>query len=677
MGKINELKPNVFNMIAAGEVVERPSSVVKELIENSLDAGATIINVDIEDGGLKLIKVSDNGVGMDKSDLVMSLKPHATSKLTVAEDLSVISTFGFRGEALASINSVSKIKITSKVDGQNAYTYSPEISNSPIDSSRNVGTTVEICDLFYNVPARLKFLKSVKTEEKYIYEKVADLILANPDVSITLDANGKTLIQSNGGGAKEALYSVYGSLADKFFEMDYQKSNFFLRGFISDSEHTKSTRSGQAIIVNGRVVQDRNISLAVEKAYGSLIMKHTYPMYVISLILPFDFVDVNVHPQKAEVRFQSPNAVFGFVYKSVAETLALNETSFSLQTEIDRKLKENAAIESHQLDFSDLNASESRLKEGGTLYSVAMENCARSIENNGKSENLEYKLRDFNSDKLYCKNGVADENADEKFLKSKTALFGGGEADRADKISDFNDETTKSDLRSVLFDCKKSSDGVEKAVSSDLYESYTYEKINDYSGNFDFETESIKVLCSLFDTYLLVKNKSKIYLIDQHAAHERIIFDRLMNSVAKEEVISQPMLFSFSEEVDELSFARVKNILPSLQKIGFEISTDDSNNRIEILALPAILMNVKIKEFLHNLLHSFDDDIKIEKLLYERICQTACKSAIKGGDSLTDEQLDYLIQTFNENLPKQCPHGRPAIIEIEKTALEKLFKRIV
>ena len=681
MSRINELKPNVFNMIAAGEVVERPSSVVKELIENSLDAGATIVDVEIENGGLKTIKVSDNGIGMDKTDLVLSVKPHATSKLSSAEDLSTISTFGFRGEALASIEAVSKVKIVSKIKGESAYCYDPGVSPLPFEAARMDGTTVEICDLFYNVPARLKFLKSTKTEEKYIFEKVANLILANPEISFSLKADGRTLIQSNGKGAKEALYSVFGNLADKFYEMNFRHNNFILSGFISDPEHTRSTRSGQVIIVNGRVVQDKNLCLAVERAYGGLLMKHSYPMFVLSLILPFDFVDVNVHPQKSEVRFQSPNAVFGFVYKSVAETLAINETSFSLEAEINRKIIDKGTEANlrvpinSDLNFSDLFAK-NQLNEGVSAYSIPSD--AKSEFSGG-----EYKLRDFSSDRPSGKNlDDTNENSkkpcDVELLAERV-----GVADESSHDYNYRKTNFQSSLKTEEYASNEQS--VDNYGKSNLELINSLQNINTDNGKAKegedcgifCEAESTKVLCSLFDTYLLVKNKGKIYLIDQHAAHERIIFDRLISSISQEESVSQPMLFSFSEEIDYNAFSRVKNMLPSLQKIGFEIALDESRNRIEILAIPAIMLNVRLKEFLHNLLTSFNEDITIENLLYERICQSACKAAIKGGDSFTEEQLEYLIKDFKNDFPKQCPHGRPAIIEIEKQALEKLFKRIV
>ncbi len=654
MSKILELKPNVFNMIAAGEVVERPSSVIKELVENSLDAGATIVDVEISEGGLKSIKVSDNGVGMDKTDIIMSVKPHATSKLRSAEDLSQISTFGFRGEALASIAAVSKLKITSKTKDGAAYSFSPS-SNDVVETARTDGTTVEICDLFYNTPARLKFLKSTKTEEKYIVEKIADLILANPNVSISLKADGKSLLQSNGGGNEEALYAVFGNTASKFYAVDSEKGNFKLNGYISDSETTRATRSGQVIIVNGRVVEDRNLCLAVERAYGGLLMKHSYPLFVISLVLPFDFVDVNVHPQKSEVRFQSPNSVFGFVYNAVLDTLGKNQKIFTLDDELDKKVKniESQFVDAPQISQVDL----SELAATPALKSFSDSSFNRNFFDTPIVKDGKYKLRDFDNnaaDKATSNTLIEktdDGNADNEFSKAFYDL-------NSSSFLSSNENLNNSD-----------SEFVKNNYSDD-------DKSNNVAA--DFYGEKATILCSLFETFLIIKKGERVFLMDQHAAHERIIFDKLMESIKNEQIISQPMLFSYVEEADDVAVSKIGELMPSLEKIGFEISIDRATNRIEILAIPSILTNLKIKEFLHNLINVLDESITVETLLYERICQTACKAAIKGGDIFSEEQLEYLLKTLTKNdLPTQCPHGRPAIIEITKQSLEKLFKRVL
>lgn len=640
-------------MIAAGEVVERPSSVVKELVENSLDAGATIVDVEISEGGLKSIKVFDNGVGMDKTDIIMSVKPHATSKLRSAEDLSQISTFGFRGEALASIAAVSKLKITSKAKDGAAYSFSPS-ANDVVETARTDGTTVEICDLFYNTPARLKFLKSTKTEEKYIVEKIADLILANPNVSISLKADEKSLLQSNGGGNEEALYAVFGNTASKFYAVDSEKGNFKLNGYISDSETTRATRSGQVIIVNGRVVEDRNLCLAVERAYGGLLMKHSYPLFVISLVLPFDFVDVNVHPQKSEVRFQSPNSVFGFVYNAVLDTLGKNQKIFTLDDELDKKVKniESQFVDAPQISQVDL----SELAATPASKSFSDSSFNRNFFDTPIVKDGKYKLRDF------------DNNAADK-ATSNTLI---------EKTDDGNadNEFSKAfyDLNSSSF--LSSNENLNNSDSEFVKNNYSDDKSNNVAA--DFYGEKATILCSLFETFLIIKKGERVFLMDQHAAHERIIFDKLMESIKNEQIISQPMLFSYVEEADDIAVSKIGELMPSLEKIGFEISIDKATNRIEILAIPSILTNLKIKEFLHNLINVLDESITVETLLYERICQTACKAAIKGGDSFSEDQLEYLLKTLTKNdLPTQCPHGRPAIIEITKQSLEKLFKRVL
>lgn len=643
-------------MIAAGEVVERPSSVVKELVENSLDAGATIVDVEISEGGLKSIKVSDNGVGMDKTDIIMSVKPHATSKLRSAEDLSQISTFGFRGEALASIAAVSKLKITSKTKDGAAYSFSPS-ANDVVETARTDGTTVEICDLFYNTPARLKFLKSTKTEEKYIVEKIADLILANPNVSISLKADEKSLLQSNGGGNEEALYAVFGNTASKFYAVDSEKGNFKLNGYISDSETTRATRSGQVIIVNGRVVEDRNLCLAVERAYGGLLMKHSYPLFVISLVLPFDFVDVNVHPQKSEVRFQSPNSVFGFVYNAVLDTLGKNQKIFTLDDELDKKVKniESQFVDAPQISQVDL----SELAATPKVKSFSDSSFNLNFFDTPIVKDDKYKLRDFDNN---MPDNTSSNTSAEKTDSNAANSFNEPFYNLGGNLRNSNEHFKNTDSGS-------NSEFVKNNYSDD-------DKSNNVAA--DFYGEKATILCALFETFLIIKKGERVFLMDQHAAHERIIFDKLMESIKNEQIISQPMLFSYVEEADDIAVSKIGELMPSLEKIGFEISIDKATNRIEILAIPSILTNLKIKEFLHNLINVLDESITVETLLYERICQTACKAAIKGGDSFSEEQLEYLLKTLTKNdLPTQCPHGRPAIIEITKQSLEKLFKRVL
>lgn len=644
MNRIKHLSPKVFNMIAAGEVVERPSSVVKELVENSLDAGATAVIVEISEGGTKLIKVSDNGCGMSKDDLEICTLPHTTSKLFSAEDLSCISTFGFRGEALASINAVSKLKIITCSNGS-AYEY----TNGQIsESSKNQGTTVEIKDLFYNTPARLKFLKSFKTEERYVEDTVTHLILANPDVSFTLIAEGKTVLTSNGKGPQSALYAVFKNNGSKFLELNYQKGDFKLSGYISAPQFTRPSRSGQVIIINGRVVSDAKITVAVEKAYGNMLMKHSFPLYAISAIMPFDFVDVNVHPQKSEVRFENPDKVFSLFYSAVAETLKEKAAAFSLDS-LSESFKHNENFNSNTIKTP---SSEFFTNPSPLIVDSSAQNKTYKPLNsiNSKTTNTEH-------DGLEKKELLEHISASSFESRINSAF---SESNKSDKfIFDTPVDTSNDD-----FSALKTNNAKNNILKADSFDASKE------------SAEDIKILCALFDTYLIIRQGEKYYIGDQHAIHERILYDSLLQSIKDEKVQSQPMLFGYKETLSAAEVDKINSLTPQLERLGFTIVT--TKNEIEVLAMPSIMTNLKIKQFLHDIITSFATELSVSDFLFEKICQTACKAAIKAGYGFNEMQLDAMAEYLNKNgLPKQCPHGRPAVIEITKSGLEKLFKRIV
>ncbi|HBW04969.1 MAG TPA: DNA mismatch repair endonuclease MutL, partial [Clostridiales bacterium] len=357
MSKINVLEPNVFNMISAGEVVERPSSVVKELIENSIDAGASEVSVYVEDGGIRKIQVSDNGIGIEKDDMRKAFLPHATSKLKNIVDLDSLSTLGFRGEALASISSVSEVTLSSKSKNQDIaskITLSGGKVTFEGDDSRAEGTVISVENLFFNTPARLKFLKKGVSELNYVKDVVRMLILANPSVRIELSNEEGTLLRNEGGTLSDAIFSVYGAkTADNLLEIcDEYGGAIKVSGFTSKVDYTKANRTYQTIIVNGRAVEDQTVQTAVEKAYSEYLMKRTYPMFVLDILMPFDDVDVNVHPSKTEVRFRDKHAVFSAVYHAVQNTINNSLKNVAFGFDVEQNPTENTQNATKQSDFS-------------------------------------------------------------------------------------------------------------------------------------------------------------------------------------------------------------------------------------------------------------------------------------------------------------------------------------
>ena len=378
MGRINILQPGVFNMISAGEVVERPASVVKELVENSIDAGATDISVTVAEGGTRLIRVSDNGTGILKEDMRTAFLPHATSKLAEISDLDTIATLGFRGEALASIASVSRVTMVSHADGAETsckiVLEAGKVTEESADS-RAKGTSVTVEDLFFNTPARLKFLKKASTELGYIADTVEKIVLANPSLRITLESEKGVVLEHAGGDLRDAIASVYPNLdISRFIAVDRTASSGVrVTGYISEVDYTSPTRSRQTVIVNGRVVSSDTVSAAVDKAYADFLVKRTYPMYVLDVVVPFEEVDVNVHPAKSEVRFRNKNAVFGAVFRAVDEALkgAFCETEHGFAP---RQAASDAAFPAYEqqaLDTAALYGSEGTYSPYGEVDTAA------------------------------------------------------------------------------------------------------------------------------------------------------------------------------------------------------------------------------------------------------------------------------------------------------------------
>ena len=339
MPRINKLDPSIYNLISAGEVVENPASVIKELVENAIDAGASEIDISIEEGGIKEIKVKDNGSGMDRENIYLSYLPHATSKLQKAADLDNISTLGFRGEALASIAAVSHLKIQS-ADNENGLGYEVTVSSGKIEEEGEIGlsqgTTITVSNLFYNTPVRLKFLKSAKQEESLVKYRVSQLIFANPDVKFTFEVDGEVVFQTS-GGLEDAIYAIYGNdVANGLLPFEYKDGDYKVFGYTSNVDLVRHNKNSQTIIVNGRAIENQNIQVAVQQAYGERLMKRTFPIYVLNIIMPFDKVDVNVHPTKSDVRFQDNHKIFSIVYHAIQSAFVYEQTNLNIAENFDK-----------------------------------------------------------------------------------------------------------------------------------------------------------------------------------------------------------------------------------------------------------------------------------------------------------------------------------------------------
>lgn len=647
MGRINLLGPGVFNMISAGEVVERPSSVVKELVENSIDAGATEISVFIEDGGIRRISVSDNGSGILKDDMRAAFLPHATSKLCEIADLDTIATLGFRGEALASIASVSEVTLVSRADGADAARKirleAGKVTEESEDS-RAKGTSVTVENLFFNTPARLKFLKKASTEQGYVEDAVEKIVLANPSLKITLTSEKGVLLAHDGGNLADAMADVYPHLdMSRFIAVDrVSSSGVRVSGYVSAVDYTAPTRSRQTVIVNGRVVENDTVSAAVDKAYRDYLVKRTFPMYVLDVIVPFDEVDVNVHPAKAEVRFRNKNAVFGAVFRAVDEAIKASFGSekhgfspVSTGSADAASTYEQTAIDTAAL-FGDMpeNTSSDRLG--------AKENPVRDLPFNLGS------LRGIGVSRA----GRAAEKRIPSYEIDGAHLYGGTPADGKD------------DLYDDAYALSKISEDEDKDFAN--------------SSNTRFRLFDGEVVGQVFDTYLIVERADVVYVIDQHAAHERVLYDKLSASLSSE--FSQSLLIPYKLRLSGAEEEYFDKIMPALNDMGFAIEKKPGSYLVYAVPEPVVRMNIEkfVAALFENMLD--DGELKLTDLLKDVVCRDACRAAIKGGEHLSRRQIEYVLSNLIDeegNLPQKCPHGRPAVVALTKRDFEKMFMRVV
>ncbi len=633
MAKINILDPSVFNMIAAGEVVERPASVVKELVENAIDAGATHIDITIENGGLKLIHVIDDGIGIEKDDIRSAFLPHATSKLEHIRDLETLSSLGFRGEALASIASIAEVTLSTRTAkdeiGNKMRLVGGKVVEETIDP-RSVGTSIKVENLFFNTPARLKFMKTPTAEERAIISTIEKIIFANPSISVVVSDEDDIVFEHEGGDLKDAVCSIWGAETfEKMVPIHFEKAAITVNGYISKVEFSKPTRSWQAYIVNGRAVENKDLVLAVDKAYEGRLVKHNYPFCVLDLIVPFDEVDVNVHPRKSEVRFRNKNAVFGAIYR------ALNDA-----------FNENNVIGNTSFVTSDEDLSYGEILMG----------------QNNSAENFGYKITNpnFVQEKSEQEPEPVQQRIDTSRLHNEFFV----------PERDIFDIPSVDKMNHIVGD-----------VNDNIYEAYGFEYV-------DFENKlrtakgigvfDGRIIGQMFDTYLVVERDGFVYLIDQHAAHERILYNKLQERLVPKYV--QPLLIPHKFKLAGAEADYFEKMMPVLNNMGFEIGKKFDN--YFIYAVPDIIVEMDFKGFLSEFFKNMltDKEITVLDIVKEKICQTACKSAIKGGDRLNAQQIQDTVMSFLDDdgkLPDKCPHGRPAVIRLSKTDVEKMFKRIV
>ncbi|MDR2265982.1 MAG: DNA mismatch repair endonuclease MutL [Christensenellaceae bacterium] len=685
--KINILDSSVYNLISAGEVVENPTSVVKEVVENSIDAGATSVTVKIENGGIKFIEITDNGFGIPKEEIHKTILPHATGKLETAEDLSSISTLGFRGEALASISAISDYEIVSKFVDDEYGTRLTSIAGKIIksDCAANQGTIVRVSNLFHNTPARYKFLKKPQYETAAVTALISQLILSNPNVAFKYYADNKLMYASSGTGLESAIISVYGEEAfAKFLTIiDTNDSYMKVTGYIGKPEFVKGNRTNQTIIINGRVITDQSMSATVLNAYGERIMKHNFPIFVLNIVMPFDEVDINVHPNKKEVRFANARRVYASVYRSVFDTLDYFETGVTnihLGSSLPDGVLGNA---------NGLNASWAQRSSECATNATNNRNVLIKYSSPPSKHRMGERIPDFEviNPKLNLEiredlaNKKSNLETNEQTLDQKLDLEIVRDADTK-AISEIN-ENTVVQIKDDIHSGQENMDYYDPIIHSGqpLFENNNSENYT-HSGQscveFDSNTKNYTVIGQIFSTYLIIEVNEKMYIIDQHAVHERLLYNELKMNVDKRSNLSQPLLVPYLHHGDRMEISRLVELIPELNEIGFDIE-EFGGDSIKVNAVPNSIGTIRLENFMCDVASQYlAKNISNSSIIRDSLMLTACKAAIKGGCVLSKPQIEQIVETFLiKGIPLTCPHGRPTYITYTKAELEKLFRRRV
>lgn len=623
--KIKLLDPKVSNKIAAGEVVERPASIVKELAENSIDAGATSITVEIKGGGCDFIRITDNGCGMEQEDVKTAFLRHATSKISEAEDLNDIATLGFRGEALASVASVAKVRLVTRTkDAEEGTEIALEggVIEKFISCGCPEGTGIWVEDLFFNTPARRKFLKRPSQEAAYISDTVNSLALSHPEISVKFINEGRTVIRTPGDGLlSSCIRAIFGAEhAKNIIPISYTANGITVSGFLGNREIQKSNRTGQILFINGRSVKNEIISSAVQQGYAGRLNIGKFPFFVLNINMKGNLVDVNVHPTKKEVRFADGLPVFETVATAVEKTLLENQ------------------------EIPDLYKKEE--KEDDFTFVTPIEEKKEELKQEVKEEPVQKQAEVFIQKEEYVpKAEIKPVNSEvfefAKFINNSKGVV-------ADKPSAFIPKKEETPVQQVKIEIKEE------------------EHLPEY-----------RIVGIMFDTYIIVECGEDIYIIDQHAAHERLRFEALFAQTG-EKSSSQIMLLPQIIKVSPSEQAILEDLIPRLEELGYEIENIGFGS-FAVKATPSALEDSDTEAFITSLLDESTSIrmLKTKELKRNKLMQLACKSAVKAGDKLSDADIKKLLQLIvKEQIPLSCPHGRPILIRLTSHELEVRFKRI-
>lgn len=652
MPRINVLPKNIADLIAAGEVVERPSSVIKEFVENSIDAGATNITVEIKNGGKTYIRVTDNGCGIYREDVRKAFVSHATSKISCIGDLDAISTLGFRGEALASVSAVSKVELlTAAADEDNGTRYIIEGGTEVLldDAGCPVGTTIMVRDLFYNIPARMKFLKKDVQEGNYIATLMERIAVSNPGISFKFIRDGKLQFSTHGDGdLKSSVYSVFGKdFTENLIEIHNEQGGISVKGFVSKPTAGRNNRTMQIFFVNKRFVKSLVFLSALEAAYKNSIMVGKYPACVLFVDVPYESVDVNVHPAKTEVRFFEEKKIFDCVYYGVVSALQ-GDTSRVQAKFSEAKIFAQPAEKGEQLQITDIPTRK-------TFEVKSYGNSVTGVENVVHSpEKEEPKQLDFLKDEYY-KPKVSHVVINTEVFESKT------------EKNDLHLNSNNSENETISL--KEHTENTQETKPITITRTNAHEPENEMLLNFKFVGEA-------FNTYLIAEVDNKLVIIDKHAAHERILFEKFKKmGRGQSQIMLQPITVTLSAD----EYNGILENIELLSSAGYDIS-DFGDRCVKVSSCPPELVDCNIADVVLEIAEYLANNIKTmmpEKLdwIYHSM---ACRAAVKAGNFTSPYEAEKFVETLlKRDDIRYCPHGRPVLIEMTKKELEKQFKRIV
>jgi len=677
--RINILNEDTANKIAAGEVVERPSSVVKELVENCIDANSKNIVIEIEEGGITLIRIIDDGDGIYKDDIDKAFLPHATSKIKESEDIYNIHTLGFRGEALPSIASVAKVNLKSKQENEEfGYEISIE-GGKPSEVTEcgvNKGTIIEVRDLFFNVPARKKFLKSISKEGSLINDIITRLALANPKVSFKLYNNHKKVLHTFGNGdLKDVIRTIYGkSITDNILYYDDTSDLITVYGYVGKEEIARGSRNNQSIFVNKRYIKNKSLGIAVEQAFKSFSTVSKFPFFILFIEVYPEYVDVNIHPSKAEVKFNDERMIFKKIFGAVHNALK-NEVfeTFAIKEE-EESFKIPAMPNFEEITFK-IKEEEEKVKFANSAAKALMEQGKDLIANN-------YSLNEYKATSTYVSNSNVNNNNNNNNSTFKT-----------DNVNELNKTTIDIpiDLKSHIvneelneeYNTNTSIQCDEKEiVNSDLQIKVDNSVASDVANNVSkplAKFPPITIIGQYNKTYILGEYDGTLYLIDQHAAHEKILFEKYLKEIEEGTIIIQPLMVPsiIDLSVDDYSyFEENKEIFSDS---GFLLE-EFGGNSLSLKEVPYFLGKLNPKRLFLDILDNLKNlgNGKTSEVKHNAIASKACKAAIKGNDKLEINEMIRLVEDLRYiNDPFHCPHGRPVIIKFTSIDIDKKFRRIV